>query len=80
MCSSVSGFVWLKEKMEKKNGPGAEEGREVCGGERERIALLVSTLLGRMTGTSVFSAFKWGHSRKYPLDSVICGCTGGTKG
>ena len=36
VCSSVRGFVWLKEKQRKKKGPGPEEGREVCGGGKRK--------------------------------------------
>ena len=48
-------------------GQGLRRAERSVEAETERIALLVSTLLGHMPGTSVFSAFKWGHSRKYPL-------------
>lgn len=57
----------MKEKWRKRMVQGLRRAERSVEVERERIALLVSTLLGRMTGTSVFSAFKWGHSRKYPL-------------
>lgn len=55
------GFCLVEGKRTGRALRRAERSVEV---ERERIALLVSTLLGHMTGTSVFSAFKWGYSRK----------------
>ena len=32
----MSGVCLVEGKMEKKNGPGAEEGREVCGGGKRK--------------------------------------------
>ena len=67
VCSSVRGLSGRRKYREKRMGQGlrrAERSEEVG---RERIVLLVSTLLGHVPGASVFSAFKWGHSRKYPL-------------